>query len=83
MKSIPDKAVTKLHERQQLVRERLRKVYKKAEPFRAEKISNDELLVYYNDLQFEDMDYLIQAHGEEKVGDFLNEMEQLKKRRGL
>jgi len=87
-KGIYDLVVDKLHDRRNLVQSVLRKRFEKQKPFRTEEISNDEMLVYYNEMCNSDnppmyLDALKQKHGEQKVNEWVGEMEQMKQRRGL
>lgn len=76
-----DRIIEKLHERRETVRGKLRQGYKGVKPFRMEPIDNNELLFYYNGLSPDDMNYLVTTHGEEKVGEFIFEMEQMKQKK--
>jgi len=81
MESMGDRVIDKLHGRTATVRERLRKQYKSERPLRMEKISNDEMLYYYNQITPDQMTYLVQKHGNETMNTFIFEMETLKNRR--
>ena len=76
--NIHDRVVNKLLERNVRVRAKLTERYKKTKPFRQEPMDNNELLLYYNMLNSDDMDFLVQKHGEDTVNTFIFEMETLK-----
>jgi len=81
--SIHDRVVDKLIERNKRVRGKLAEEYAKTKPFRQEPVSSDEMLVYYNMLGSEDIDYLLQKHGREAVNQMIYEFETMKQRRGM
>lgn len=81
--NIHDRVVDKLLDRNKRVRVKLKENYAKTKPFRQEPISNDEMLVYYNMLGSEDINYLIQKHGREAVNEMIYEFETMKPRRGI
>lgn len=76
--SIFDKVVDQLSARRDVIRARLALDYKRTKPFRKEVIPLQELLSAYNELKPQDMQMLTQKHGEEKVNQFISEMELLK-----
>jgi hypothetical protein len=85
---IYDRVMDKLLTRQDAVKGVLKKRFEKDKPFRTEKIDNDEMLVYYNQMTQDPratmyLDVLRQKHGDDKVRDFVMEMETAKQRRGL
>jgi len=81
--NLADRALDKLHQRVNGVREKLHKEYKGTKPFRSEPISNEELLMYYSQLTPPQMQVLIEKHGREKEGEFIGKMENMKERRGI
>ena len=48
-----------------------------------EEISKDEMLFHYNQLKMEDMDFLIQKHGLEKLNEYIFEQETYKAKKGV
>ena len=85
---IYDLVADKLNKRRNAVQSVLRKRFKKTKPFRTEEVSNDEMLVYYNQMTGDVnselyLKTLIERHGETKVNDWIADMEQAKRRRGL
>lgn len=70
-----NRVVDALHERRFKVREKLREQFGKVPPFRAEELTEDEELYYYNQLRPEDMRLLIQKHGEDTVSEMIQRME--------
>lgn len=71
-----NKVVNELHERRFALRGKLREKFGKSPPFRAEELTVDEELFYYNQLSQEDMRLLVKKHGEDVVGDFIMRMEE-------
>lgn len=86
--SIYDLTIDILHDRQNAVRGEIQRRFEKTKPFRTVPISNDELLVAYNQLNDDInaplyMQTLIQRHGERAVSEMIAEFEQTIQRRGL
>ncbi len=80
-KSILDLVVDELRVRQGLLRGELSKRFKRTKPFRTEPISEDEMLLRYETMTTEDMEQLISTDGEEAVGEMIQQMEILKRRK--
>ena len=81
--TIGDRVVDILLERAQAVRTKLNKDYKHTKPFREEMVTPEERIFWYRDLSQEDVQYLVEAHGPDKVKEEFMEIEQLERRRGL
>lgn len=73
-----DLVVDKLLVRRDEVRKKLATNYKRTKPFRQQEMPIQELMTAYSQLSPQDMQMLIQKHGEEKVNQFIAEMEQLR-----
>ncbi len=80
--SISDRVIEKLHQRRELVRDRLAQEYKGVKPFRMEPVSNADLLYDYNTNGFEIFRELYETQGEEIALDYKNQMETLKVKLG-
>lgn len=80
---ILDLAADDLHRRKKLFKEALAEEYKAIKPFRMEEVSSEEMLVHYNQLSMEDMDFLIQKHGRDAVNTMIREYEEMKQKRGV
>lgn len=78
--NVYEKALNNVVERINLASQSLSKQFKNTMPFGTKKIDNSEMLSYYNGLTPEDMGFLIQKHGRDKVNTFIQNMELLKRR---
>jgi len=79
--SIYDLTVDILVDRQRLVKDELRKRFRKTKPFRMKPMSSDEALDEYMNLTPDKMKQLIDTHGEDEVGQMIMEFEQLKEKK--
>ncbi len=97
-KGIHDLAVDELHRRRGLVREELQRRSKGKRPFRMDPVDNDTLMYIHDNMSsaalgdlpdpnnpdyIGDFEYAVETYGYEAVDNWLFEMSQLKKRRGL
>ena len=80
-KHFGDIVVDKLKERRDVVRATLKQRFKRTQPFRMEKISDEEMLALYNSTTPEQMVDMINQYGAKSVNDYIGEMESLKERR--
>ncbi len=78
-----DIVVDELVERQRMVKEELRRRFKRTKPFRMTPVSNDEMLLEYDMMTPEKMNERVARDGEFAVNQYIMEMEQLKKKRGI
>lgn len=76
-----DEAVGRVLNRIETASDVISKNFKGVKPFDKKELSNDELFGAYDQLGTLDMEYLIQKHGEEKVGQFIADMETHKARK--
>ncbi len=76
--SISDRVIEKLHQRRELVRDRLAQEYKGVKPFRMEPVKDEDLLYDYNTNGFEIFRELYETQSEEIAMDYKNSMETLK-----
>ena len=86
--SIYDITMDKLLARQGAVQTVVRKRFEHTKPFRTQPISNDEMMVYYNEMISSDnpmmyLNALVQKHGRDKVNEWVGEMEKMRQRRGM
>ena len=86
--SIFDKVTDKLLKRNDRAMEVMRARFAHTKPYRTEPISNDEMLLYYDQMTTDVnsqlyLQTLIQRNGEDSVRDFIMRMEQLKQKRGI
>lgn len=79
--NLSDIIIDKLKERRDLVRNKLTEQYKGVKPFRMTPASDDELLGIYNQMTPEKMSELVAQQGEEKVNQYIEDMETLKRRK--
>ena len=77
-----DRVLEKTLKRVNNASDRIGKNLKGVKPFDKEEIPKRELLQSYMTLTSEDMNYLIQTHGEEAMNSFIYEMETYKGRYG-
>ena len=80
-KSIFELAVDELLERQQLTKLELRERFKRTKPFRMEEVPQAEMLYEYNTMTPEKFNALLNTYGEDAMGDFVYNMEMLKKKK--
>lgn len=80
--SIFELAVNELLERQRLTKLELRERFKKTKPFRMEPVSEDEQLAEYMAMTPETMDERLQRDGIEATNAYIQQMEELKRRKG-
>lgn len=73
-----DLVVDRLLARRDEVRKKLAVNYKRTKPFRSQEIPKQELIDAYSQLSPQDMQMLVQKHGEEKMNQFIADMEQLR-----
>lgn len=76
--NIYDKVLEKTLKRVEMASDRIAKQFKNVKPFDKEPIPKKELLDYYEMLTAEDMQYLVQQHGEDVINGFIADMEQYK-----
>ena len=81
--TIQEMAQDELARRRDLVRSALAEQFKGRKPYRQDPVSNEERLVWYNDLNQDDVMYLVEKHGRDAVNQEIMGCEQIKKRRGL
>lgn len=81
--SIYDKTTNRLHDLRFKVRTRLHEQFARTKPYRGEEITRDEELYAYNQLTDTEMMTLIEKHGPETINAFVQDMEEMKKRRGI
>ena len=62
------------------VSDSIAKDFKNVKPFDKEPVSTGEMLYSYNTLRPEDMGYLVNKYGRERMSQFIYEMETLKKK---
>ena len=80
--TISDKVVDRLHKRRDMVQNALEKQYKKTKPFRMEPVSEKEMLIYYNMLSNEDMQFLVDKHGNDAINEMIYKYEKMKQEAG-
>jgi len=81
--AMSDRVVDKLVGRLNTVRTKLHTDFKNTKPFRQEEVTPEERIFWYRDLSQEDVQFLVEKHGDEKVMVEFNEIEKLIERRGL
>lgn len=77
--NLSDIIIDKLKERRDLVRNMLAKQYKGVKPFRMTPASDNELLEIYNQMTPDKMSELVAQQGEEKINQYIEDMEILKR----
>ena len=82
-KNVHDLALDEMHKRRRLVKEELVKRYKGKRPFRMEHISNDDLLLEYETKGEEIFSKIANKQGLDAGISYINEMDALKRKRGL
>lgn len=68
-------------ERMGLAREEVRTRFKNVKPFNKILISDDQILKAYAEMTTEQLNYLLNKHGPEKVEQFILEMDGLRRQR--
>jgi len=73
--NIYDRVLEKTYARIDKATTRIARDFKNVQPFDKEKMDNRALLNYYDELNSDDMLFLIQKHGEDTVASFIHDME--------
>lgn len=79
--NVADSILGRVNKRVEAVANRLSKQYKGVKPFNTTVMKPEDQLYWYEQLGQADMDYLVMTHGEEKMNEYIFNMETIKQRR--
>ena len=79
--NIADSILNRINTRIGSVSNRLSVQYKGVKPFDAQEVKPEDQLFWYEQLGVQDMDYVIEKYGRDRINQFVFESEQIKARR--
>ena len=79
--NVADSILGRMNKRVDAVAKRLSSQYKGVKPFDAQEVKPEDQLFWYEQLGTQDMDYLIEKYGRDRINQFVFESEQIKARR--
>ncbi len=79
--NIADSILSKINKRVGSVANRLSVQYKGVKPFDSQPMKTEDQLYWYDQLGTEDMQFLIEKHGEDAINTYIFDNEQIRQRR--